>query len=94
VENDAENKRSAFILMTGTVDKPIIKYDRKGMKQKIKEDIRNEKQNLKAILKEEFGIFKKDSIKVKESNKSDQQFKLEDPKKKKEPKEDEDDGDF
>jgi hypothetical protein len=95
VENDAENKRSAFILMTGTVDKPIIKYDRKGMKQKIKEDIKNEKQNLKAILREEFGIFKKDSIKVKESNKSDQQFKLEDSKKKKEPKkEEEDDGDF
>jgi hypothetical protein len=95
VENDPENKRSAFILMTGTVDKPVIKYDREGMKQKIKEDIKNEKQNLKAILKEEFGVFKKDSIKVKESNKSEQQFKLEDPKKKKDPKkEEEDDGDF
>ncbi len=94
VENDPENKRSAFILMTGTVDKPIIKYDRKGMKQKIKEDIKNEKQNLKAILKEEFGLFKKDSIKVKETNKSDQQFKLEDPKKKDPKKEEEEDDDF
>lgn len=94
VENDAENKRSAFILMTGTVDKPIIKYDRKGMKQKIKEDIKNEKQNLKAILKEEFGLFKKDSLKIKETNKSDQQFKLEDPKKKDPKKEEVEDDDF
>ncbi|MBP9069195.1 MAG: hypothetical protein KBG47_06790 [Bacteroidia bacterium] len=94
VENDPENRRSAFILMTGTVDKPIIKYDRKGMKQKIKEDIKNEKQNLKAILKEEFGMFKKDSIKVKTTPKSDQQFKLEDPKKKKDPEKEEEDEDF
>ncbi len=95
VENDPENHRSAFILMTGTVDKPIIKYDRKGMKQKIKEDIKNEKQNLKAILKEEFGLFKKDSIKVKTTPKSDQQFKLEDPKKKKkDPEKEEEDDDF
>ncbi|MGZ3901258.1 MAG: hypothetical protein ACXVDC_13110, partial [Bacteroidia bacterium] len=39
VENDPENRRSAFILMTGNIDNPIIKYDKKGLKQKIKEDI-------------------------------------------------------
>ncbi len=94
VENDPEDHRSAFILMTGTVDNPKIKYDRKGMKQKIKEDIKNEKQNLKNILKEEFGLFKKDSIKVKQTPKADQQFKLEDPTKKKEPKKEEEDEDF
>lgn len=92
IENDPENRRSAFVLMTGTVDKPIIKYDRKGLKQKIKEDIKQEKQNIKQILKEEFGVFKKDSIKTKDVKKSDQTFKLEkeQPKKKKEEEEDED----
>jgi hypothetical protein len=92
IENDPENRRSAFVLMTGTVDKPVIKYDRKGLKQKIKEDIKQEKQNLKQILKEEFGVFKKDSIKTKDVKKSDQTFKLEkeQPKKKKEEKEEED----
>lgn len=92
VENDPENRRSAFVLMTGTVDKPIIKYDRKGLKQKIKEDIKQEKQNLKQILKDEFGLFKKDSIKTKEVKKADQTFKLEKPlDKKKEEKEEDDD---
>ena len=77
IENDAENKRSAFILMTGTVDKPIIKYDRKGLNENIKKDLKEEKQNLKQLLKEEFGLFKKDSIPKKQNTKSDQKFELE-----------------
>jgi len=99
VENDPDNKRSAFILMTGTVDKPVIKYDRKGLKENIKKDLKEEKQNLKQILKEEFGLFKKDSINVKKKEKAEQNFELEktnnnqpkktlEPKKKKEEDED------
>ena len=76
VESDAENRRSVFILMTGPIDNPVIKYDRKGAKEKIKEDIKQEKQNLKQLLKEEFGFFKKDSIKIKETEKSNQKFQL------------------
>ncbi len=96
VETDTENRRSVFLLMTGSVDKPIIRYDKKGAKQKIKEDIKQEKQNLKAILKEEFGLFKKDSVKTKSA--ANPRFKLEKPtnstkkkEEKKTEKEDEDD---
>jgi hypothetical protein len=97
VETDTENRRSVFLLMTGTIDKPVIRYDKKGAKQKIKEDIKQEKQNLKAILKEEFGLFKKDSIKTKSA--ANPVFKLEKPntsgKKKEEKKtEKEEDDDF
>lgn len=84
VEKDAENRRSVFILMTGPIDNPSIKYDRKGAKEKIKLDIKQEKQNLKQLLKEEFGFFKKDSIKTKEPQKANQNFQIEtgnDPKK-------------
>ena len=76
VENDPENRRSVFIVMTGPIDNPIIKYDRKGAKEKIKQDIKQEKQNLKQLLKEEFGFFKKDSIKVKETQKANQNFQI------------------
>lgn len=99
IENDPENRRSVFILMTGPIDNPIIKYDRKGAKDKIKEDIKLEKQNLKQLLKEEFGFFKKDSIKVKETQKANQKFQVEvgdQPKKKEtplQPKKKEDDED-
>lgn len=60
-QSDPESKRSVFIHMTGTTDKPIIKYDKKAMKQKIKQDLKDEKKSLKRLLNEEFGWFKKDS---------------------------------
>jgi hypothetical protein len=99
VENDPENRRSVFIVMSGPIDNPSIKYDKKGAKEKIKQDLKQEKQTLKNILKEEFGLFKKDSTKVKETEKANQSFKIQfgdDPKKKEKPltpkkKEEEDD---
>ena len=94
-ENDPESKRCVFIHMTGTVDKPTIKYDRKAMKQKIKQDIKDEKKNLKKLLNEEFGWFKNDTtLKNQDSRnkKQDQKFKVEfNPDSKKKPKEEEDD---
>lgn len=78
VENDPDNRRSAFILMTGTVDNPVIRYDKQGLKEKIKEDMKQEKENLKLILKNEFGLFKKDSV-SKGASKADQKFELEKP---------------
>lgn len=79
IENDPDNRRSVFIAMSGNLDNPVIRYDRKGMKQKIKEDIKQEKQNLKSILKEELGWFKKDSLNTK-TQKNPQAFQLEKPK--------------
>lgn len=75
VESDPENKRSVFLLMTGTTDNPVIKYDRKGMKSKIREDIKEEKQNMKKILNEEFGWFKKDST-IRQKKKEEREQKL------------------
>ncbi len=100
VENDPENRRSVFIVMSGPIDNPTIKYDKKGAKEKIKQDIKQEKQTLKNILKEEFGLFKKDSTKVKETEKANQSFKIQfgDDSKKKEkpltPKKKEEEEDF
>jgi hypothetical protein len=76
VENDPENRRSVFIVMSGSIDNPTIKYDKKGAKEKIKEDIKQEKQTIKQILNEEFGWFKKDSVKTNATNKSDQKFDI------------------
>lgn len=100
VENDPENKRCVFIVMTGPADHPTIKYDRKGAREKIREDIKQEKQNLKSILKEEFGLFKKDTVVKKETNLSDQKFKIDNgtgnkiPKPSLQPKKKEEDDDF
>lgn len=66
--------------MKGTIDDPIIKYDKRGLKEKIGADIKKEKQNLKQLFREEFGLFKKDSLPVKKK-KAEQEFELENPSK-------------
>ena len=78
VENDPENHRSAYILMTGTVDNPIIKFDKKGLKEKLKTDLKEEKKELRSLLKEEFGLFRKDSVQVKKKQ-DETKFELEKP---------------
>ncbi len=78
MEKDPENRRSVFIKMTGNIDNPIIKYDRKGLKEKVRNDLKQEKQNLKQLLRDEFGLFKKDSL-PKRTVKSEPGFELENP---------------
>jgi len=50
-----------FLLMTGTIDEPIFKLDKEGRKNFKEEKRIEEKNNVKGILKEEFGLFKNDS---------------------------------
>lgn len=68
VADDGLGRTNIFLLMTGTIDNPVIKYDSKSAIQNVKQDIRVEKQNLKSILKEEFGLFKKDSTLTKKDD--------------------------
>ena len=49
--------------MKGPVDDPKIGYDRKGAGEKVRSDLAREKQTIKSMLKEEFGLFRKDTAK-------------------------------
>lgn len=51
---------SFFLSMDGTSENPNFGYDRLAHKAKRQEDRQKEAQNVKALLKEEVGIFKKD----------------------------------
>ena len=61
VEDDGLGRTSLFIAMKGPVSNPEISYDSQGARAKIKNDIVKEKQTMKQLLKEEFGLFKKDT---------------------------------
>ncbi|MBL4705927.1 MAG: hypothetical protein JKY54_15480 [Flavobacteriales bacterium] len=50
-----------FLSMTGTVDDPIFGIDKSEKKLARKEKVIMEKKNMKAILKQELGLFKKDT---------------------------------
>lgn len=62
-----ENKGTRlFILMKGTADNPVITYDAGKVKQKIREDFRKEGQEIRQMLKEDLGLFKKDTTLIRE----------------------------
>ena len=61
IADDGLGRTQLFISMSGPIDDPKISYDALGAKEKFKADIKNEKQTLKQVLKDELGFFKKDS---------------------------------
>ena len=65
IEDDGLGKTTLFLHMTGTVDNYNISYDSKGLGESFKEDFKKEGNNLKKILNNEFGWFKKDSNAIK-----------------------------
>lgn len=97
VADDGLGRTNIFISMSGTVNKPIIKYDSKSAIQNVKQDLKVEKQTLKMVLKDEFGLFKKDStlkspkqestkinVKWNEDEKVEEKKQIKKPKKKEE----------
>lgn len=86
VVDDGLGNPTFFILITGSINNPKYKQiDKRAMKEKIQENIKTEKQNIKQILKDEFGLFKKDSTlqnnkaekAKKEKEKESNSFKIE-----------------
>jgi hypothetical protein len=61
VVEDDPRRASIYLSISGNSNDPEVKYDQKQAMASVKEDLREEKKNLKTILNEEFGLFDKDS---------------------------------
>jgi hypothetical protein len=59
---DGGKRAAIYLKVTGKGSDFKISYDTQSARASIAEDIRNEKQTLKGILKDEFGWFKKDTL--------------------------------
>ncbi|MBI4647853.1 MAG: hypothetical protein HY738_14995 [Bacteroidia bacterium] len=81
VEDDGLGRTNIYLLITGKGEDCKISYDKKKIKEVIKDDYQNEKNELKTILKEEFGWFKNDSslIKKKQEKEKEQEEKKKQP---------------
>lgn len=53
-EEDNSGRLTLYVIVTGTLDNPIFKYDSKSAKAQMKENFQKEKENMKNILKNEF----------------------------------------
>lgn len=58
---DDETGMKVFVRMHGTLDNPIIEWDKSGRKQQAQANRQAAMNDAKSILKQEFGLFKKDS---------------------------------
>jgi hypothetical protein len=73
-----ENKLTLFVGMKGTVENPKFYYEKIGVKDKFKQDLKTEKETLKGMLKEEFNLFKNDtSVKVNNTQKDNFKYEIE-----------------
>ncbi len=61
VENDGLGHTTLYLVATSTNGKTKIRFDRQEMKQHFKDEMQQQKQEVKSILKKEFGLFKNDS---------------------------------
>ncbi len=50
IEEDPYQGLNIYLTMTGNLSNPVIKYDKPSVRNKIKEDFRKERENMKALL--------------------------------------------
>jgi hypothetical protein len=76
-EPTADRGVNLYMSMKGPIDNVTISYDKVGTKQKITQELQQEKQNIKEILKKELGIDNKSKSNIKEKQKDDDELEFE-----------------
>ncbi len=77
VEDDGLGKTSLYLSIAGNTDDYKVSYDTKTAMQKVKKDLNNEKKELKKILHQELGLFRKDTSTYSSDNLSNKnKFKI------------------
>ncbi len=67
IEDDGLGRIYVYLIVEGTPESINVRYDRRGAINNVREQLSEEKKTVKAILNEEFGLFKKDSALFRES---------------------------
>ena len=68
IEEDSLNRPVIFVLIDGTVEKPSFRYDRKSVKEKVGKKLKEDRETIKGMLKEDFNLFKNDTtVKMKKT---------------------------
>jgi len=52
--DDGLGRTTLFLAVGGTIDDPVFRYDRRGVREKLREDFRQERQNLREVFRREF----------------------------------------
>lgn len=63
IEDDGRGRTMVYVSLTGTVDNPVVKFDKKAMREKISNDMKAQKAELKQIIRQEFNRGRSDTLK-------------------------------
>jgi hypothetical protein len=76
-EDDPSQGMNLFISMKGPVDNLVFSYDKRGVVQKIKQDLGHEKENIRKALQKELGLGKDSTIREKQTDSDELEFEPE-----------------
>ncbi len=76
-EDEKTGGLNLFVSIKGPINNLKFSYDKLGVRSKIKQDIKIEKQNIKEIFKKELGFDKPNELKQKEKKKDDEELEFE-----------------
>ena len=76
-DDDVSKGLFLYISMKGPGENPKFSYDKLGVKKKINENVKTEKENIKEILKKELGLKKDSTIKEKQNDNNELEFEKE-----------------
>ncbi|NDC30650.1 MAG: hypothetical protein EBZ58_06895 [Bacteroidetes bacterium] len=76
-EDEKTGGLNLFVSISGPINNLKFSYDKIGVKNKIKQDIKIEKENIKEIFKKELGLDKPNQLKQKEKKKDDEELEFE-----------------
>jgi hypothetical protein len=54
--DDGLGRTTLFLLVAGSIDDPVFRYDRQGVREKLRDDFRQERNNLRDVFRSEFGL--------------------------------------
>lgn len=57
VEQDDRGRLTLYLMLKGPVENPKVTYDKRGHREKAVEELKTEKETVKALFKKEFGTF-------------------------------------
>ena len=64
IQDDGLGRTSVFLRIDGNGDDVKVSYDMKAAGNQLKENLKKEKETLKTIIKEEYGLYRRDSGRV------------------------------
>lgn len=76
-EETSDGGVNIYLSMKGPIDNYKISYDKIGLKQQVKQDIKKEQQNIKEILKKELGLDKEEKQEIKEKKDDSEELEFE-----------------